>query len=218
MASREEEEDSAAMASREEEDDWPQKLLANASVLNPSEISLAKLLLKCGQSHLFAEWEPLGTADEKKHAFFVQLQSMHEAYPGGLEAYVQNARRLLAASAAGANPLEGWTPSVPPEGLGVQLTPGEAEFERYEKLGLEAAVHLAFAVPAGGLGERLGYSGVKFSVPAEISSGASVLQVRLALYLQLLNVLCSLSLLCYRCTPRTWSRCSSCSLRGSGAT
>ena len=206
------------MASGEEVDDWPQKLLANASVLNPSEVSLAKLLLKCGQSHLFAEWEPLGTADEKKHAFFAQLQSMHEAYPGGLEAYVQNARRLLAASAAGANPLEGWTPSVPPEGLGVQLTPGEAEFERYEKLGLEAAVHLAFAVPAGGLGERLGYSGVKFSVPAEISSGASVLQVRLALYLQLLNVLCSLYLLCYRCTPRTWSRCSSCSLRGSGAT
>ena len=103
---------------------------------------------------------------------------MHEAYPGGIEAYVQNARRLLAASAAGANPLEGWTPSVPLEGLGVQLTPGDAEFERYEKLGLEAAVHLAFAVPAGGLGERLGYSGVKFSLPAEISSGASVLQVR----------------------------------------
>ena len=165
------------MASREEED-WPEPLLANRPLLNPSEISLAKLLLKCGQSHLFAEWEPVGTADEKKHQFFAQLQSMHEAYPGGIEAYVQNARRLLAASAAGANPLEGWTPSVPLEGLGVQLTPGDAEFERYEKLGLEAAVHLAFAVPAGGLGERLGYSGVKFSLPAEISSGASVLQVR----------------------------------------
>ena len=168
------------MALREEVD-WPEctpaSLLENAPVLNSSETSLAKLLLKCGQSHLFAEWEPVGIADEKKHEFFAQIQSMHEAYPGGIGAYVQNARRLLAGSAAGANPLEGWVPSVPPAQLGVQLTPGDAEFERYENLGLDAAMHLAFAVPAGGLGERLGYSGVKFSVPAEISSGASVLQV-----------------------------------------
>ena len=156
---------------------WPEPLLANASVLSSSEVSLAKLLLKLGQGHLFAEWEPAGTSDEEKHGFFAQIQSMHEAYPGGIEGYVENARRLLAQSGACANPLEGWVPSVPAADSGVELTPGDAEFERYEALGLEAAVHLAFAVPAGGLGERLGYSGVKFALPSEISSGASVLQV-----------------------------------------
>ena len=51
---------------------WPEPLLANASVLSSSEVSLAKLLLKLGQGHLFAEWEPAGTSDEEKHGFFAQ--------------------------------------------------------------------------------------------------------------------------------------------------
>jgi UDP-sugar pyrophosphorylase len=47
---------------------------------------------------------------------------------------------------------------------------------RYEALGLLQAEGLGFVIPAGGLGERLGFSGVKFELPAESATGATVLQ------------------------------------------
>ena len=36
---------------------------------------------------------------------------------------------------------------------------------------------MGFVVPAGGLGERLGFTGVKFALPVDSCSGATVLQV-----------------------------------------
>ena len=104
-----------------------------------------------------------------------QLAKLEANYPGGLAAYIQSARNLLGQSVRGENPLQGWSPSVPDDGF--DLTPGSDEFARHEERGLAEAAHMAFAVPAGGLGERLGFSGVKFALPAEISTGATVLQV-----------------------------------------
>ena len=157
--------------------DWPAPLLANVSILSEKELASAKQLLTLDQGHVFKQWQPAGRDDEPKHAFFQQVASLHASYPGGLQAYVAKARRLLAHAVKGENPLAGWSPSVPPTDCGVQLTPGSAEFERYEALGLEAAVGLTFAVPAGGLGERLGYSDVRLSLPSEIASGKSALHV-----------------------------------------
>jgi hypothetical protein len=52
--------------------------------------SLSELLLGAGQEHLFAGWAPAGTDDDKKHAFFDQIQRLHQSYPapGGLNAYL----------------------------------------------------------------------------------------------------------------------------------
>lgn len=47
---------------------------------------------------------------------------------------------------------------------------------RYEALGLLQAESLGFVIPAGGLGERLGFSGVKFELPAESATHSTVLQ------------------------------------------
>ena len=85
------------------------------------------------------------------------------------------ARALPPQSSRGANPLEGWRPSVPEDGF--DLAPGTEAYQRYETEGIAQAGGLGFVVPAGGLGERLGYSGVKFALPSEISSGTSVLGV-----------------------------------------
>ncbi len=43
--------------------------------------------------------------------------------------------------------------------------------------GVQAAAHSAFVLVAGGLGERLGYSGIKLALPAETARGACFLQV-----------------------------------------
>jgi hypothetical protein len=110
-----------------------------------AELSLANALLGCGQAHLFEKWAEPGTDDAEKHVFFDQLASLDAAYPGGLSAYVVTARRLLAASAKGDNPLQGWTPALPPADAGTSLDPTSAESFAMEARGLEEAVKMARA-------------------------------------------------------------------------
>ena len=43
--------------------------------------------------------------------------------------------------------------------------------------GVKAAAHAAFVLVAGGLGERLGYSGIKLALPADSARSACFLQV-----------------------------------------
>lgn len=46
-----------------------------------------------------------------------------------------------------------------------------------ESEGIRAAGETAFVLVAGGLGERLGYSGIKLALPVESASGACFLQL-----------------------------------------
>lgn len=87
-------------------------------------------------------------------------------------------RKLLEASRAGVNPFEGMTPRVP---SGVILsTEGKdklAEFEALEAEGMKHIGHTAFVLVAGGLGERLGYQGIKVELPSEITTEACFLSL-----------------------------------------
>ena len=49
-------------------------------------------------------------------------------------------------------------------------------FERYETLGLSAVSTAAFVIVAGGLGERLGYKGIKLALPSEIVTETSYIE------------------------------------------
>jgi UDP-sugar pyrophosphorylase len=91
-------------------------------------------LVKIGQEHLFAHWPLPGNQDEQKKKLLAQAKLLNSQYPGGLEQYVQNARKLLLDSKNGANPYDGYTPSVP---SGERLTAGTPEFTEAERVGLE---------------------------------------------------------------------------------
>lgn len=62
----------------------------------------------------------------------------------------------------GENPFDQYKPEVP---TGIFLKPGEAEFATYEDMGLKELPKIGFVLIAGGLGERLGYSGIKIDLP-----------------------------------------------------
>ena len=79
------------------------------------------------------------------------------------------------AAAKAENPLDGWTPSVPKDGF--QPSVGSDVFMDYEDIGAHEVKGCCFVIPAGGLGERLGFSGVKFALPAELVTGCCVLEV-----------------------------------------
>lgn len=122
--------------------------------------ALLRMLLDRGQAHVVAGWPKRGNHDDKKRSLMRQLCRLDSTYPGGLAAYLDNAKRLLQESSSGANVYEGYTPAIP-EGITLSVTSGTGRLEYFEQLGLEAARDAAFVLVAGGLGERLGYSGIK---------------------------------------------------------
>ena len=82
--------------------------------------------------------------------------------PGGLKDYCERAKTLLEASKSNVNPFDKFRPEVP---NGIFLKPSEPEFDQMEKLGLKELSKLCFVLIAGCLGERLGFSGIKVSLP-----------------------------------------------------
>lgn len=87
---------------------------------------------------------------------------MNKNTPGGLIGYCDRARGLLHSSMKGENPFDNYKPEVP---NGVFLKPGENDFEDMEYEGIKELYKTGFVLIAGGLGERLGYSGIKVDLP-----------------------------------------------------
>eukprot|EP00965_Chrysotila_dentata_P024983 828294-Pleurochrysis_carterae.AAC.1 len=130
------------------------------------------------QAHLVEGWEE-GWADRpsaSQRRLMLQLLRLNGCLAGGIFGYISRARTLLSASADGTNPLEGYVPSVPD---GISLDLASADFVKYESTGADAMGACAFVLVAGGLGERLGYSGIKVSLPPELLTGSCYLQLYL---------------------------------------
>jgi UDP-sugar pyrophosphorylase len=147
---------------------------ANWSILDVEEQKSADYLVGAGQDHLFSKWSAPGTDDDEKHLFFKQVTALDGNYPGGISAYCDQARKLLKAAASGANPMQGVTKVEVP--TGVNLEYGDEQFKTFERLGMEQMPGVCFVLVAGGLGERLGYPGIKVALPTELCSNECYLQ------------------------------------------
>ena len=90
---------------------------------------------------------------------------MNKVTPTGMKNYLERARRLLEESMKGENPFDKYKPEVP---TGIFLKPGEQEFTLMEDEGSKELHKTGFVLIAGGLGERLGYSGIKIDLPVSI--------------------------------------------------
>ena len=140
--------------------------------LPEAQSSLCSALLAENQHHLFTDWDPAGTRDDAKHAFLDSLLHADQSYPGGLTAYICNARKLLTEASAGTNPFEGYTPTQPDI---VDLTGFGTDYDKAEATGLHCLAETAIILVAGGLGERLGYQGIKLDIPLETTESTSYL-------------------------------------------
>lgn len=127
-----------------------------------------------GQQHLFATWDPPGVHDDLKHKFFEQIKEIDKNYIGGISSYLKRAKTLLAGAKRGDNPFESWIPEVP---SGISLDPVSEEYSKYEKLGIPHLGKMGFCLVAGGLGERLGYDGIKIELPSNTLTNMSYLEL-----------------------------------------
>ncbi|MCK9590316.1 MAG: UTP--glucose-1-phosphate uridylyltransferase [Terrimicrobiaceae bacterium] len=145
---------------------------ANERLLSREDKELAESLIAEKQQHLYSGWDKPGMNDDRKKAFLRDLQSAHLSYPGGLPGYIKNARILLADAAAGSNPYDGYAPEQPDI---VDLSGFGADYFQAEAAGLSAFAQTAVVLVAGGLGERLGYNGIKLDIPVEVTENTSYL-------------------------------------------
>jgi UDP-sugar pyrophosphorylase len=131
-----------------------------------------ELLREIKQDHI-ANAYLAATEDERKR-LDEQIYKIETAYPGGLRAYHQNGIRLLKESALGINPYENYEIGKP---HGITISYDDLKtWEKYERIGMQEFQRVAFVLVAGGLGERLGYEGIKVSIPKELLTEKCFLQ------------------------------------------
>jgi len=134
------------------------------------------------QTHVYGNWPEKGTDDEGKAKIAEQLADLDASYPGGLKAYLSKARNLLKESADGTNPFSDFEASIPSgESLSYDSPVGDDHtgmtFNEAEQQGLTGIKDVAFVLVAGGLGERLGYSGIKLSLETNLLTNKSYLEI-----------------------------------------
>ncbi|GKY97217.1 hypothetical protein MPSEU_000680100 [Mayamaea pseudoterrestris] len=131
------------------------------------------------QRHVYGDWPLAGTDDEGKRRLAEQLADLDAAYPGGLKAYLSKAKTLLKESADGINPFDEYTAEIPNGEYLCYENSHKATmpFREAEQVGLEACADVAFVLVAGGLGERLGYSGIKLSLETNLCTNQCYLEV-----------------------------------------
>jgi len=138
----------------------------------PLQGIFAGTLIGAGQAHLFESWPHPGLRDDDKRRLLAQAMTLSGNYPGGIKRYIQKARELLIKSKHGVSSFSDMMVEAPE---GHNLVPGTQEMLAAEKDGYAHMHTCAFVLVAGGLGERLGYSGIKVALPAEITTGRSFL-------------------------------------------
>mmetsp|Transcript_11854 Transcript_11854/g.20046 ORF Transcript_11854/g.20046 Transcript_11854/m.20046 type:complete len:574 (-) Transcript_11854:171-1892(-) len=104
-----------------------------------------------------------GRADlQEQETISKQIIRLNSVTPTGMKNYLERARGLLEESMKGVNPFDKYKPEVP---TGYFLKPGQQEFLEFEKEGVKQLKDTGIVLIAGGLGERLGYSGIKIDLP-----------------------------------------------------
>ncbi|RNF08297.1 UDP-sugar pyrophosphorylase [Trypanosoma rangeli] len=133
-----------------------------------------------GQSHLFKGW-PSSAEEftEEQRCRMLELFRFGDHYRGGVEQYVRNGQRLLSATDNG---LQEYTALDNPSYVyeAPSLFDRSEELMRLEREGLSHVKQSVFVLVAGGLGERLGYSGIKLGLPVETASRRCYLEHYLA--------------------------------------
>ena len=139
----------------------------------------AALRLLEEQKHLFADWSSVKASLETGTSIQGRDRNILDALVEldarlDLTAYTTTAKRLLQDATNKVNPLQGWTPSIPKGDL---LEAHSEQWRAMERVGLREVGACAFVLVAGGLGERLGYDGIKVSLPTESTTGTCYLEL-----------------------------------------
>ena len=122
------------------------------------------LLEEVGQSEIIKKLKEVDKYEQE--AFINQINELDKICRGGIKDYIKRAKVLLEKSEQKKNSFHEYKIEVP---YGIpHIKIGNEEFYELEKLGFNELKTSVFVLVAGGLGERLGYKGIKIGLPTEL--------------------------------------------------
>ena len=103
---------------------------------------------------------------EEQKSFVQQINELDKACRGGIKSYITRAKVLLENSKNKQNSFHEYKIEVPNDIPHVEI--GSKEFYELEEIGFNKIKESVFVLVAGGLGERLGYKGIKIGLQTEL--------------------------------------------------
>jgi len=147
------------------------------SIQDTVACNILERLAQLDQLHLLTKWDADPKINlERKRRFIEQVRRIDEFYP--LQDYYRNAKILLKQSTENVNVYADYDPSPPPCISFMEDAKSSTDelYEQMEALGVANFATLGFVLVAGGVGERLGYSGIKVNLPIELVTGQNFLR------------------------------------------
>ncbi|MFH1541366.1 MAG: UTP--glucose-1-phosphate uridylyltransferase [Elusimicrobiota bacterium] len=144
-------------------------------IKDEKHLEMVELLLDLNQGHLFLKWDNPRVNGDRKIKFLEQVYRLNNGYPNGIRGYWNSAKRLVIEAKEGKNPFEGMTPKIPTM-IQISEELDDKESNRIENIGLKEINKAGFVLVAGGVGDRLGYPGIKISIPVEMVTYSSYLK------------------------------------------
>ena len=132
-----------------------------------------KLLEELGQNEIISKFNRVSPKEQKE--FVSQINRLDKACRGGIKDYLKRAKILLEKSRKNINYFHDYTIEVPDNIPHIDI--GSEEFYELDQLGFNQIKDTVFVLVAGGLGERLGYSGIKIGLQNELITLRTYIEV-----------------------------------------
>ena len=136
-------------------------------------IDVINLLEEVGQNEIVSKLKEVSKEEQKE--FVDQVNELDKACRGGIKDYIKRAKVLLENSAKKMNSFHDYKIEVPYDIPHIKV--GDEEFYKLEKLGFNELKNSVFVLTAGGLGERLGYDGIKIGLQTELVTLRPYIQI-----------------------------------------
>ena len=137
------------------------------------EKTVLALLQELHQDHILEKYN--SSSPEEKSLFLTQFNELDKVCRGGIKDYLQRAKVLLEASKNKVNNFSDTTIEIPDDIPHIEI--GTEEFFELDKLGFNQLKDTVFVLVAGGLGERLGYTGIKIGLQNDLITLRTYIEV-----------------------------------------
>ena len=137
------------------------------------EKKVLDLLKELKQDHIISQYS--SESKEAQQKFIVQFNELDKVCRGGLKGYLNRAKILLEESKNKVNHFSDTTIEIPDDIPHIEI--GTPEFFELDQLGFDQLKETVFVLVAGGLGERLGYTGIKIGLQNDLITLRTYIEV-----------------------------------------
>ena len=135
--------------------------------------AVLNLLKELNQEEIISKFKKV--SQKEQNEFISQINKLDKVCRGGIKDYLKRAKILLEKSKNKSNTFQNFQIQVPDDIPHIDI--GSEEFYELDQLGFDQLKNTVFVLVAGGLGERLGYNGIKIGLQNELITLRTYIEV-----------------------------------------